>query len=104
MVKSFGVLGDRGAVAELNVCVREDAARREQMIGRLAGWIVARGLESPAILFFELSKPLALLGSQALLVLQPLLGGALHEWANLLEDPATIDRILDQLESRDAKL
>jgi hypothetical protein len=76
------------------------------MIGRLAGWIAARGLESPAILFFELTKPLALLGSQALLVLQPLfaggiLGGALHEWADLLEDPAAIDQILDQLESRD---
>ena len=81
-----------------NVCVRGNAARREQMIGRLAGWIVARGLESPAILFFELSKPLALLGSQALLVLQPLVGGALDEWAGLLEDPATVDQILDRLD------
>jgi hypothetical protein len=73
------------------------------MIGRLAGWITARGLASPAILFFELSKPLALLGSQALLVLQPLLGGALDEWAELLENPATVDQILDRLESRDAE-
>jgi hypothetical protein len=77
------------------------------MIGRLAGWIAARGLESPAILFFELTKPLALLGSQALLVLAPLLGGALpggalSEWADLLEDPVAIDQILDRLESRDA--
>jgi hypothetical protein len=84
------------------------------LIGRLAGWITAHGLQSPAILFFELSKPLALLGSQALLVLQPLLGSALpgaapfgaplHEWADLLEDPATVDQILDRLESRDAEL
>ena len=88
---------------ESNACVRGDAARREQLIGRLAGWITARGLESPAILFFELSKPLALLGSQALLVLQPLVGGALDEWADLLEDPATIDQILDRLEPRDAE-
>ena len=92
-----------------DVEVRGAAARREQMIGRLAGWIAARGLESPAILFFELTKPLALLGSQALLVLQPLLGGAmwggaLSEWADLLEDPVAIDQILDQLESRDADL
>ena len=71
------------------------------MIGRLAGWIAARGLESPAILFFELSKPLALLGSQALLVLQPLLGGAVNEWADLLEDPTTIDQILDRLDESD---
>ena len=83
---------------ESNACVREDAARREHLIGRLAGWITARGLESPAILFFEMSRPLALLGSQALLVLQPLLGGALEEWAALLEDPATVDQILDRLD------
>lgn len=89
---------------EPNACVRGDAARREQMIGRLAGWITARGLESPAILFFEWSKPLALVGSHALLLLQPLLGGALDEWAELLEDPAAIDQILDRLESRDAEL
>ena len=87
---------------ESDVNVRGAAARREQMIGRLAGWIAARGLESPAILFFELTKPLALLGSQVLLVLQPLLGGTLNEWADLLEDPATIDQILDQLD-RSAK-
>jgi hypothetical protein len=74
------------------------------MVGRLAGWIAARGLESPAIFFLELSKPFALLGGQALLLLQPLLGGALAEWADLLEDPAAIDQILDRLESRDAEL
>jgi len=72
------------------------------MIGRLAGWITARGLESPAILFFELGKPLALVGSQALLFLQPLLGGALDEWAELLEDPAVVDQILDRLEQNGA--
>lgn len=86
-----------------NVDVHGVASRREQMVGRLAGWITARGLESPAILLFELAKPLALLGSQALLVLQPLVGGALDEWAGLLEDPDTIDQIVDRLESSDAE-
>jgi hypothetical protein len=71
------------------------------MIGRLAGWIQARGLESPAILFFELAKPLALLGSQAMLVLQPFTGGALDEWAGLFEDPAAIDQILERLDRSD---
>lgn len=89
---------------EPNASVRWDAARREQMIGRLAGWIAAHGLASPAILFLELSKPLALLGGQALLLLQPLLGGPLDEWAEWVEDPATIDQVLDRLESRDAEL
>jgi hypothetical protein len=71
------------------------------MIGRLAGWIQARGLESPAILLFELTKPLAFLGSQAMLVLQPFTGGALDEWADLLQDPAAIDQILERLDRSD---
>ena len=89
---------------ESSVSVRGETARREQMIGQLAGWIAARGLESPAILLLELTRPLALLGSQALLLLQPLLGGDLDEWADLLQDPAAIDQILVQLEPRDADL
>lgn len=88
---------------ESDVCVRGEAARREQRIERLTGWIAARGLESPAILLLELSKPLALLSSHALLVLHPVLGGALDEWADLLEDPTAMDQIVERLESRDAE-
>ena len=83
---------------------------QEQMIERLVQWIEARGLRSAAILLLEANKPLALFGGQALLFLQPLLGlvgpalGApgggepTTEWADLLENPAGIERILERLE------
>jgi hypothetical protein len=83
---------------------------QEQMIERLVRWIEARGLRAPAILLLEANRPLALIGGQALLFLQPLLGwvgpalgwpgdGALAaEWVDLLENPAGIERILERLE------
>ena len=84
--------------------------RQEQMIDRLTNWILARGLGAPALLFLEASKPLALIGSQMLLLCQPVLGyigptlgwfddhRVVAEYAELLEDPAVLDRILDRLE------
>ena len=80
------------------------------MIERLVAWIEARGLRSAAILLLEANKPLAPIGGQALLLLQPLLGlvgpalgwssGAepAAEWADLLENPAGVDRILERLD------
>jgi len=84
--------------------------RQEQIIANLADWIRDRDLESPAILFLQVNKPLALIGSQALLLLQPVLGlvgpmlgwfendQVLAEYAALLETPGSIDRILSLLE------
>jgi hypothetical protein len=86
--------------------------RQEQMIVRLAEWIQIRGLRSLAILFLEAHKPLAPVVSQALLFLQPLLGSLgpmsgwfnddwiLTEYALLLEDSASVDRVLALLEHR----
>jgi hypothetical protein len=83
---------------------------QEQMIERLAEWVAARGLRSPAILLLEANKPLATIGAQALLFFQPLLGlvgpalgwsggeGPAADWAALLENPAAVDRILERLE------
>ena len=71
------------------------------MIAHLVGWIQARGLRSPAILFLEAHKPLAPIGSQVLLFLQPLLrfvGPLLGWYALLLEDPANVERVLSHLE------
>ncbi len=91
--------------------------RHEQMIERLVGWIVDRELAVPAILLLEAYKPLALIGGQALLFLQPFLGlirpmlnspggeqgldDSLTEWAMLLQEPGAIDRVLVRLEHKE---
>ena len=46
---------------------------RDQLIDNLARKIVDRKLETPAILFLEMHKPVAFLGSQALLAASPIL-------------------------------
>jgi hypothetical protein len=78
--------------------VDQGAGGREHKIEQLVEWIRARGLAAPAILLLEMGKPLAPIGSQALLVLQPVFGAGLEEWATILEDPAAIEQILDGLE------
>ena len=81
-------------------------------IDRLTRWIDARGLAGPTILALEMGKPLALIASQLLFLLQPLLsclslaGGpfedsSLTRYAALLEDPASVDRLVSRIERRE---
>lgn len=86
--------------------------RQEQMIERLVAWLHERGLAAPAVLLLEVSKPLLPIGSQFLLLAQPLIeplgsalgwrhaDGALAECAELLEDPLAVEEVLVRLESR----
>lgn len=80
-----------------------DAAQREAMADRLAGRIRAAGLTAPAILLLEWHRPLAFLGGQLLLGLQPLLGLAVgdanaREWALFFEQGENIERLVRRLE------
>jgi len=79
--------------------------RREHRLDRLAEWIESRGLRAPAVLFLEAFKPLAPVGSQLLLLVQPLFGAArspedrtLDEVAAMIEDPEAIERFIARLE------
>ena len=89
----------------------------EQMIERLVSWIVDMDLAEPAILLLEAYQPLAPIGGQALLFLQPFLGmigsmlttpggkqrwdDSLAEWATLLQEPGAIERIVVRLEHQE---
>jgi hypothetical protein len=97
-------------LAEISEC-------HEQMIERLVGWIVDKELVVLAILLLEAYKPLAPIGGQALLFLQPFFGligpmlnssggeqgldDRLSEWAMLLQEPGAIDRVLVRLEHQE---
>ncbi|MGA9347502.1 MAG: hypothetical protein WBW48_01695 [Anaerolineae bacterium] len=76
--------------------------RREQLIGELAAKIAHWGLITPAILFLEVNRPFSFIGSQALLLFQPLLspllGNKVVEYAQLFEDRASVERLLQRLE------
>jgi hypothetical protein len=88
----------------------------QEILDRLASWIVERRMTAPAILFLESHRPLAFIGSQALIFtspvvhvfesfLQALAGpGWRHvlfaRFAELLEDRANVDRLVIAIERR----
>ena len=86
-----------GEIVELSV------DQRDLLIERLAQKVSRWGLTAPAILFLEANKPFSFIGSQVLLFFQPLLGFLLGDeviggYAQLLEDQANVERLLQLLE------
>ncbi len=45
--------------------------RRDEIIDKVAEQIVKRGLETPAILFLEMNKPVSFIASQGMVALSP---------------------------------
>lgn len=81
----------------------DSTARRDELIEGVAQRIESMGLATPAILMLEAHKPLSFLGSQALLILQPILTFALDpqtssDYAALLEDRQNVELLIQRLE------
>ncbi|MCS7191211.1 MAG: hypothetical protein NZ843_06375 [Fimbriimonadales bacterium] len=78
-------------------------AQKQELIDALATQIVRRGLSSPAILFLELHKPLAFIGSQAGIVFSPFLApffgfDKVDLYTQLLSDRENWDRLVERIE------
>jgi len=76
---------------------------RDRMIDGLAAKIVGRGLETPAVLFLEMHKPLSYVASQAMLVALPFLGpvfGAQNaaDVSKILKDRENLDLLIARIE------
>ena len=79
---------------------------RDTILGRAASAIRKRGLQTPAIWFLEIHRPLAPLGAQLGIALSPFLGtllggGAfdLQKYTKLMQDRANVDRFIKLLDS-----
>ena len=84
-----------------SVAAAEDA-RKNDLIDDLARGIVARRLESPALLFLELNRPMGFLYSQAALFFRPFLALCVSPTrvdaaAEVLADRDAVDRLLDRI-------
>lgn len=80
-----------------------EAAEDERLLERAAVEVVRRRLEVPVILALEMHRPLAFLGSQALVVFTPMLAPAvglskLQTLSRLLEDRGNLDRFMARIE------
>ncbi len=77
----------------------------EALIQKAAEEIRKRKLETPAILFFEMHKPLAFIGASASLVFAPFavpfLGyDFVNNYSRLLADRANVERLIRKLEEK----
>jgi hypothetical protein len=75
----------------------------EQLIEQLTRQIQYWGLTLPALIFLQVARPLSFIASQGLLLIQPVLsflydGPRITDYAELLADRASIDRLIAQLE------
>ncbi len=82
---------------------RELDPLERELLDKIAEFIVQRKMETAAILFLEMHRPLSNIGGHALLMASPLLGSiigmpkveALHR---ALSKPGGIDYLLDRIE------
>lgn len=78
----------------------------DTLIRRAADEIRKRRLEAPAIMFFELHKPLAYVGSQAAIVFSPFIVPFLgfqfvNDYSRLFSRRENVERLIAELERKD---
>jgi hypothetical protein len=84
---------------EIELTPEERAGRFEPV----ARWLVDRRLHVPAILALEMHRPLAFLGSQALIVLTPFLAPAvglqnMQRLCAVLAEPGSLELLIQRIE------
>ncbi|GBC94009.1 hypothetical protein HRbin15_02514 [bacterium HR15] len=77
--------------------------RKEELIEAMARFVVERGLAAPAVLFLELHRPLAFVGSQAGIVFSPFLVALfgfqrVDEYTQLMSERENWDRLIERIE------
>lgn len=81
----------------------------DEIIEKLAGWIVRRGLTVPAILALDSHRHLNFVASQALVFLQPMLTvlfdqAGIDAVVRMMEQRENVERLLIRIELRDQEL
>lgn len=77
--------------------------QKAQLIDALAQQVVKRGLSAPAILFLELHKPFAFIGSQAGIVFSPFFApffgfDRIDQYTQLLSERENWERLVERIE------
>ena len=88
----------------LNSDVYNNQSERDIIfIRRVADKIHRSGLVTPAILFLELTKPLALIGSHVMIFFGPIINAFIntegyYKAAELFEEPANVELLIREIE------
>lgn len=75
----------------------------QQVIDEIASAIVKRRLETPAVLFLEMHKPISYIAGQGLIVAMPVLGPMLGpermaKFSRLLQKRENVERLIQRIE------
>lgn len=78
---------------------------KNEVLNSCANWLKEKRLESPAILFLEMHRPLRSLAHSGALMSAPILGALfgfsrINEIVSLLEEEANVETLISLLESR----
>lgn len=84
---------------------RLEAARRDELVEHFAERIHSAGLDAPALFLLEWHRPLAFLGGQMLLSVQPFLNpffgeANARELALFFEQEENVEQLIARLENR----
>jgi len=79
--------------------------RRDEILAKFAQEVVDRGLAVPAIMFLETMKPLSFIGSQFMVMANPIVQVIFNsklywEITVLLEDRANVENLIQEIERR----
>ncbi|MGD9856555.1 MAG: hypothetical protein AB7U20_16530 [Planctomycetaceae bacterium] len=82
----------------------EPAVEQSEVVDRLCGEIVRRGLTTPAIVYLEMSRPLGFLAAQAIHFFTPLIAALTdaqehRHFADFLEQRGAIDYLLGRIDA-----
>ena len=80
------------------------AEARRRLVERLAGVVVRRRLEAPALLFLEMNRPFTGLASQGLLAAMPLAGlflapGEVELYAQAVDSEEAVDLLIARIQA-----
>lgn len=79
-----------------------------RLLDQAAAEIKKRKMETPAMLFLEMHRPLSFVASQASVVFSPFLVPFLgfdnvHDYSRLFAKPTNVERLLDRLDAQEPK-
>ncbi len=94
---------------DVDICTPLTPQQRDEVIERLAKKIAGRRLETPAVLFLDMHKPLSFVASQSLLVAMPFLApffGAqgVADLSKLLAERDNVETLIRRIEEMSAEM
>ena len=92
---------------DIDLCEPLTDERKNEVIDSIAHKVVSRHLQTPAVLFLDMHKPLSFIASQSMVVAMPLLGllfgtQTIGDLSKFLADRENIEALIARIEDMSA--